>query len=145
MRPGLKTSRFRRGATVIVAFVLVARLLLPCFPAQALADPEGADFFVICTPNGVIDLRKLDPALAAALAGGEGSDREGPQPTDGDSYRVCSGLCGLASSLSAEEEAYPSAALTLRKQAARRYADLFPQTSTLRHSLAARAPPLSLS
>ena len=129
----------------MVALVLVARLLIPCLPAQALADPEGADFFVICTPNGVIDLRKLDPSQAAALPGGEESDREDPQPADGDSYRVCGGFCGLASSISAAEEAYPSSALAFRSQAVRQLAGLLPQTNTLRHSLAARAPPLSSS
>ena len=145
MRLGLKTSRFRRGAAVMVAFVLVARLLLPCLPAQALADPEGADFFVICTPNGVIDLRRLDPALAAALAEGEETDKEGPQPVDSDPYRVCSGLCALPLSLPSTEESYPSPALAARSPAVTHPTDLLPPSGSLRYSLAARAPPLSLN
>lgn len=138
----MKVQGLRRGAAAMIALVLVARLMLPCLPSQALADPDGADFFIICTANGVIDLRKLDPELAAVLAGGEESDREAPAPADGDPYRVCSGFCALTLSLPSTEAAYPSSALALRNQVATRHADFPLPSSILRHSLAARAPPL---
>ncbi|WP_299391108.1 hypothetical protein [Pelagibius sp.] len=136
---------------MVVALVLVARLLLPCLPAHAMAGAPGGsdDFFLLCTPNGIVDLRSLDPAAggfgeSAGKNDGEQPSEE-PAPADGDTFRTCPGACTFTLSLPLAGDAYGPARLTLGKPLPVLPADLAATSDWLHHSLAARAPPSSQS
>ncbi|WP_420346125.1 hypothetical protein [Pelagibius sp.] len=135
----------------MIAFVLVVRLLLPCMPAQAMPGAPGGsdDFFLLCTPNGIIDLRSLDPAAAgfgdsAGKNDGEQPSEE-PAPADGDTFRTCPGACTFTLSLPLLGDAYAFAPLAMGKPLPALPADLAAGPDWLHHSLAPRAPPSSQS
>ncbi len=136
-----RTATPRQWAAAVIAFVLVARLLLPCLPAHAMPGTPGGsdDFFLLCTPNGIVDLRSLDPA-----AGGFGESEQSPDepsPADGDTFRTCPGACTFTLSPPLVGDAYALASPALGKPLLVLPADLAAARDWLHHSLAARAPP----
>lgn len=146
-----RTAMPRQWAAAAVALVLVVRLLLPCLPAHAMAGGPGGsdDFFLLCTPNGIIDLRSLDPAAAgfgdsAGKNNGEQPSEE-PAPADGDTFRTCPGACTFTLSLPLAGDAYALAPLAIGNVLPVLPADLAAAPDWLHHSLAARAPPPSQS
>lgn len=128
----------RRRAVAVVALVLMARLLLPCFPVQASTGDDA--FYIICTPNGLVDLRSLYPQ-EDGFASQTGEDRQQPSPADGNVFQKCSGFCGLSVPLMAAAPAFAAPPLLADLQRlAVRDGDILPSFER-RYDLAARAPP----
>ena len=142
-----RTAPPRQWSAVVIAFVLVARLLLPCLPAHAMAGAPGGsdDFFLLCTSNGIIDLRSLDPAAGGVGATDGEQTPDEPSPADGDTFRTCPGACTFTLSLPLAGDAYALASAALGKPLPVLPADLTAARDWLHHSLAARAPPRSQS
>jgi len=142
-----RTATPRQWVAAVIAFVLVARLLLPCLPAHAMAGAPGGsdDFFLLCTPNGIVDLRSLDPAAGGFADGEREQPSEEPAPADGDTFRTCPGSCTFTLSLPLLGDAYAVAPLAMGSPLPVLPADLTAAPDWLHHSLAARAPPRSQS
>lgn len=142
-----RTATPQQWAAAVITFVLVARLLLPCLPAHAVAGAPGGsgDFFLLCTANGIVDLRSLDPAAGGFGEGEREQPSDEPSPADGDTFRTCPGSCTFTLSLPLAGDAYAVAPLALGNALPVLPADLTAAPDWLHHSLAARAPPPSQS
>lgn len=129
----------RRRAVAVVALVLMARLLLPCFPVQASTGGDDA-FYIICTPNGIVDLRSLYPQ-EDGFASQTQEDRQQPSPADGNVFQKCSGFCGLSVPLMTAAPAFAALPILAGLQRlTARDGDVLPSFER-RYDLAARAPP----
>ncbi len=129
----------KRRAVTVIALVLMARLLLPCFPVQANTTGDDA-FYILCTPNGFVDLRSLYPQ-EDGFATETPEDRRQPSPADGNVFQSCAGFCGLSVPLMAAAPAFGAPPLLADQQRlAVRDGDILP-TLDRRYDLAARAPP----
>ncbi|NIA67966.1 hypothetical protein HBA54_05115 [Pelagibius litoralis] len=135
----LRPALIKRRAVAVVALLLVVRLLLPCFPAQAGTGGDDA-FYILCTPNGFVDLRSLYPQ-EDGFAPQTQEERQQPTPADGNVFQACSGFCGLSVPLLAAEPAFASRPLLagLQRLAVRDSENL--PTFERGYDLAARAPP----
>ena len=131
----------RRRLTALVVFVLLSRLLLPCLPAQGQAGSDlGSDFYVICTPYGLVDLRTVDPSQSGLGGTGE-EDGQDRLPNDADLFRVCTGFCGLSLSVPAPDAAFPTQVWAAGSDRPAPRGGTFVVAAEFRHSLGARAPP----
>ena len=124
----------------VVTLVLMARLLLPCFPVQAATGGDDA-FYILCTPTGFVDLRDLYPPEDGAAPPATPDGGEAPVPADGGIFQVCSGVCGLSAPLLAADPAHPAQAAAERIQGFRVPDRNDLPSFALRYDLAARAPP----
>ena len=131
----------RRRLTVLVVLVLLSRLLLPCLPAQGHTGSDlGSDFYVICTPYGLVDLRSVDPSQGGLGGSGENDGQE-RLPSDADLFRICTGFCGVSLSVPAPDGAVPTQVWAAGNDRPAPRDGTFAVAAVFHHSLGARAPP----